>query len=56
MIALPLFFQMSLEYDAMRSGPVTGTPLADDVRGGDGRRHGGSVTGARPRSSGPASC
>ena len=41
MIALPLFLQMTLEYNAMRGRPVAGPAVADHVRGGDGGREEG---------------
>ena len=38
MIALPLYFQMTLEYNALEVGPVPGPPVADHVRSGTAGR------------------
>ena len=38
MIALPIFLQIKLEYNAMQTGPVPRPALTDDVRDGDPRR------------------
>ena len=41
MIALPIFLQMVLEYNAMQAGLSLGSALAQHVRGGDARRQEG---------------
>ena len=56
MIALPIYLQMVLEYNAMQAGLSPGPAVADHVRRSrcwPGRRPG---SGARPASSGGASC
>ena len=47
MIALPLFLQMTLEYNAMQAGLSLAPPVPDHVRRGPGRPGGGPATGAR---------
>ena len=47
MIALPLFLQMTLEYDALEAGLVARPAVADHVRRGDGRRQEGRHRRAR---------
>ena len=56
MIALPLFLQMTLEYNAMQTGPLPGPAVVVDVRHGDARRPQGRASGGRPTSCWPASC
>ena len=49
MIALPIYLQMVLEYNAMQAGPVARPALAEHVRGGAAGRE------ARPAKRRPAS-
>ena len=53
MIALPIFLQMVLEYNALRDRPDAGPAVADDVRDGAARRQAGGTRRPR-RSSAPA--
>ena len=55
MIALPLFLQMTLEYNALRGRPVARAAVADACSRRRCSPASGPGTGARPRSSGPGS-
>ena len=55
MIALPLFLQMTLEYNAMEAGPVARAAVAQHVRRRAARRQEGGEAAARPTSSWSAS-
>ena len=55
MIALPIYLQMVLEYNAMRGGPLARAAVAEHVRGGAARRQAGGRSGARAASSGSGS-
>ena len=55
MIALPLFLQMTLEYNAMEAGPLAGPAVAHHVRRGAHRRASGQATVDPPASSAPDS-
>ena len=56
MIALPLFLQMTLEYNAMEAGLSLAPLSLTHVRRGAARRAGRPASGARPTSSWSASC
>ena len=56
MIALPIYLQMVLEYNAMQAGPVARAAVAEHVRGGRCSPASGPASGARRRSSGSGSC
>ena len=47
MIALPIYLQMVLEYNAMRGRPVACAAVAHDVRGRAARRRSGPAGGVR---------
>ena len=47
MIALPIYLQMVLEYNALADRPDDRAAVADDVRGGAASRASGPASGGR---------